>query len=130
MQADARLIEDVEDAHQAAADLPSQADALRLAAGQSRRTSVESEIVQADVEQEADSAAQLLEHLASNGFLQWRQALFEITCLRIEPGGEITDGQSADFDERFAADADGPRLSVEALSLASRTADDAHVLFQ
>src|SRR5262249_21130512 len=57
-------------------------------------------------------------------------ALFEITCLRIEPGGEITDGQSADFDERFAADADGPRLSVEALSLASRTADDAHVLFQ
>ena len=64
VQADARLIEDVEDADQAAADLARQADALGLAAGKGRGGAVERQIMQADVEQEAEPAADFLEHFA------------------------------------------------------------------
>ena len=63
VQADRRLVEDVEHADQAAADLPGQADALRLAAGERRGGAVEREVVQADVEQEAEPAADFLQHL-------------------------------------------------------------------
>ena len=55
MQADGRLVEDVEHADQAAADLAGQADALGLAAGERRGGAVERQIMQADVEQEADA---------------------------------------------------------------------------
>ena len=55
MQADARLIEDVEHADQAGADLPGQANALGLAAGEARGRAIEREIMQADVEQKADA---------------------------------------------------------------------------
>ena len=60
VQADRGLVEDVQDADQAAADLPRQADALRLAPGEGRRRPVEGEVVQPDVEQEAEPAADLL----------------------------------------------------------------------
>ena len=53
VQADRRLVEDVEHADQAGADLGGQPDALRLAAGQRARRPVEGEVVEADVEQEA-----------------------------------------------------------------------------
>ena len=43
---------------------------------------------------------------------------------------EIADGHGTDFDERLAADADGPGLGVEPLALARGAADHAHVLFQ
>ena len=49
MQADRRLVEDVEHADQPAADLAGQADALRLAAGERRGGAVERQVVQADV---------------------------------------------------------------------------------
>ena len=48
-----RLVEHVEHADQAGADLGGQPDALRLAAGQGGRGPVEREVVQADVDQEA-----------------------------------------------------------------------------
>ena len=56
VQADGRLVEDVEHADQAGADLGGQPDALGLAAGQRARRAVEREVVQADVEQEAAAA--------------------------------------------------------------------------
>ena len=62
VQADARLVEDVEHAHQAGADLGGQADALGLAAGQGGRGPVEREVVEPDVEQEAQPLLDLLEH--------------------------------------------------------------------
>ena len=63
VQADARLVEDVEHAHQARADLRRQADALRLAAGERVRRAVEREVVQADVDEEAEPRLDLLENL-------------------------------------------------------------------
>ena len=65
MQPDARLVEHVEHAHQARADLRRQPDALRLAARQRARSPVEAEIVQADAEQQIQPAANVIQHLSS-----------------------------------------------------------------
>ena len=62
VQADAGLVEHVEDADQAGADLGGEPDALRLAARQRARGPVEGEVVEADVEQEVEPLLDLLEH--------------------------------------------------------------------
>ena len=66
VQADARLVQDVEHAHQAGADLRRQPDALRLAAGERRRGAVERQVVQPDIHQEAQPRLDLFEDLASD----------------------------------------------------------------
>ena len=63
VQADARLVEHVEHAHQARADLRRQADALRLAARERARAAVEVQVVEADAEQQLEPSADLLQHL-------------------------------------------------------------------
>ena len=63
MQADARLVEHVEHAHQPRADLRRQPDALRLAARERARAAVEVQVVEADAEQQLEPAANLLQHL-------------------------------------------------------------------
>ena len=65
MQPDARLVQHVEHAHQARADLRRQTDPLRLAARQRARSPVEAEIVQADAEQQIQPAANVIQHLSS-----------------------------------------------------------------
>ena len=62
VQPDRRLVEHVEHADQAGADLGGQPDALRLAAGQRGRGAVEREVVQPDVDEEAEPGVDLLEH--------------------------------------------------------------------
>ena len=57
VQADGRLVEHVEHAGQAAADLAGQADALRLAAGQRRRRPAQRQVIQADIDQELQPVA-------------------------------------------------------------------------
>ena len=52
VQADGRLVQDVEHPHQAAADLGSQADALRLTAGQGGRAAGQGQVIQAHIHQE------------------------------------------------------------------------------
>ena len=52
VQADRRLVEHVEHAGQAAADLAGQADPLALAAGERRRAAGQRQVVEADVDQE------------------------------------------------------------------------------
>ncbi len=61
MQADGRLVQDVEHAHQAGADLGGQADALRLAAGQGGGAATEGQVVEADVEQKGETCPDLLD---------------------------------------------------------------------
>ena len=57
MQADGRLVEDVQHAGQAAADLAGQPDALRFAAGQRRRRPAQRQIVEADIDEELQAVA-------------------------------------------------------------------------
>ncbi len=73
VQPDARLVEDVEHAHQPGADLGRQPDPLRLATGQRARGPVEREVVEADVEQEPEPLLDLLEHPLGDLALARRQ---------------------------------------------------------
>ena len=63
VEADRRLVEDVEDAHEARADLRREPDALRLAAGERRRRTVHRQVLETDVHEEAETRADLLEDL-------------------------------------------------------------------
>ena len=74
VQADRRLVEDVEDADQAGADLGGQPDPLRLAAGQRAGGPVQREVVEADVEQEVEPLLDLLEHPLGDLLLARRTA--------------------------------------------------------
>src|SRR5579884_3661544 len=80
VQADARLVQDVELAHQAQSDLDRQANALRFASGQSRRPAVEVQVVQADVEQQIQPGADLSQDLLSR-FLQARKGVYRLQQL-------------------------------------------------
>ena len=94
VQADRRLVEDVEHADQAAADLAGQADALRLAAGERRGGAVEREVFEADVVQEAEPAADFLEHFGGDQLL---------VAVELELGEELDRvgyGQLAHFGQR------------------------------
>ena len=62
VQPDRGLVEDVEDADQAAADLRRQPDPLRLSPGERRRRPVEAQVVEPDVEEEPKPLVDLLEH--------------------------------------------------------------------
>ena len=80
VQTDGRLVEHVEHADQAGADLGGEPDALRLAAGECPGGAVEGEVVEPDVEQEAEPLVDLLEHPLADlalavGHLQRRQVL-------------------------------------------------------
>ena len=57
VQADGRLVQHVQHAGQAAADLAGQADALRFAAGQRRRRPAQRQVIEADVDQELQPVA-------------------------------------------------------------------------
>ena len=66
VEPDRRLVEDVEDAHQRRPDLGRQPDPLGLAAGQGDRRPVEGQVVEPDVDEEAEPGADLLEDLVGD----------------------------------------------------------------
>ena len=66
VQADARLVEDVEHADERRADLRRQPDALRLAARERPRAAREVEVFEADADEKAEACADLLDNLGGN----------------------------------------------------------------
>ena len=96
VQADARLVEHVEDADQARPDLGREPDSLRLAAGQRAGGAVEGEVVQPDVDQEAEALVDLLEH--PNGDLLLARRQLE----RAEEVGGVADRERATLGDRSA----------------------------
>ncbi len=66
VQADRRLVENVEHADQAAADLAGQANALRFAAGERGGGAVERQVFEPHVDQKAEPAANFLEHFGGD----------------------------------------------------------------
>jgi hypothetical protein len=62
VQADRRLVQDVEHPDEAGTDLGREPDPLGLAAGQRPRRPVEGEVLEPDVQQEPQPGADLLEH--------------------------------------------------------------------
>ena len=77
VEADRRLVEDVEDAGQAGADLRREADALALAAAQCARLAVEVQVIEPDIVQEAEALVDLLEDGAGDLALLRGQPLLE-----------------------------------------------------
>jgi hypothetical protein len=73
VEADRGLVEDVEDAGQAGADLAGEADALALAAGQGAGGAIEVEIIEADIVEEAEPLVDLLEDRAGDSWC-WGRA--------------------------------------------------------
>ena len=125
VQADGRLVEDVEDADQAGADLGRQPDALGLAAGQRARGPVQGEVVEAHVEQEVEPLLDLLEHPL--GDLLLARGQLEVA----QVGGGLVDRQRADLGDVLAAlvlgaEGDRHRDGLEAAPPARRAGHLAH----
>jgi len=134
MQADRRLVQNVEHAHQPAADLPGQPDALRLAAGERGRGAVERQIIEAHIDQEPQPPANLFEHLDRDRLP--RVVVGELA----EELHRVGNAQAAHLGQRArgalgkrrmpAGDLDGPSLRVEPGSFASGARQHAHVLLE
>ncbi len=90
VQADGRLVQDVQHAHQSGADLGGQPDALRLAAGERARRAGEGQVAQPHVVQKAQPRVDLLEDLrGDHGLLLGEgQALEELPGV---PHGQVGD---------------------------------------
>ena len=108
MQADGGLVEDVEHAAEARADLRGETDALAFAAGERGGVAVEREIAEADGAEEFEA----LDDLAADAFGDEGFARGEVEIdgggeRAVErQGGEVGDGEAADFDgERFGTQA-------------------------
>src|SRR5699024_6392900 len=121
VQADARLVEDVEDPDEPGADLRGQPDALGLATGEGARGPGQGEVVEPDVEEEAEPGVDLLDHLLGDLPLPVREVV------RDEESGRYADGERRDVRDAPAADEDGERLRLEPRALARRARDLAHV---
>src|SRR4029078_6576632 len=115
VQADRRLVEDVEDTRQAGADLGRQADALSFAPGQRRGAAAEREIPDADVVQEAQAIADLAQEAPRARVL----ALGELEALDRAQGGR--DRQRDVLGDGPALDADGAAFRPQAIALAIGT---------
>src|SRR5216683_2891804 len=114
VQADRGLVEHIEHAGQPGADLRRQPDALALAAGKRARGARQSEIVEADIEQERQPLADLLQD--ARGDL----VLLRVERLRhgLEPLAGAPHRQFGDFADMLAADLDAQRLRLEPIAVA------------
>ena len=94
MQADRRLVEHVEHADQSGADLGGQPNALCLTAGQCGRRARQRQVLQPDVEQEAEPRLDLLEHLPGDRLLARPegQRVEELRAVGDRQLGDLGDG--------------------------------------
>src|SRR6202030_4321088 len=106
MQADGRLVENVEDAAEARADLRGQADALGFAAGKRGGGTIEAEIAEADGEKKIEALGDFFQGAAGDFALAGSELgkNFVDRGARGSEGkrSEIGDGPTGEFDgERF-----------------------------
>src|SRR5439155_25282771 len=120
VEADRWLVEDVEDADQARADLRRQSDTLPLAARQCRGTPIEREVIETDVDQEPETRDDLLQDRPGDLGLGRRE--LEVAEEGCRGGGR----ESRDLDDVPPADADEPRLAAEPRALARRAGPVGH----
>ena len=114
MEADGRLVEDVEDADQPRADLGGEPDPLALPAGEAPRRPLQAQVVHADVEEEAEALADLLHHpLRHLHLLRGKRD-------RHEEGEALPDRQPADLVDVLPPDGDGEALLLQPGAQAGR----------
>jgi len=97
---DRGLVEDVQHAHQARPDLSCQPDPLGLATRQRLAGPIERQVVETDIEQEAQAGRDLLEDLAGDGHLALgqllRQTRDKVAGSRDRQGGDLPDVSTVD----------------------------------
>ena len=122
VQADARLVEHVEHAGEAGADLGRQADALRLAARERGRRAGEVEVAEADVDEEVEPDLDLAQHLRGDRLL----AVGELEPIHERPG--IGEAQQADVGDAVVVDEHREHLGLQSLAVADGARHLAQVL--
>ena len=114
VEADGRLVEDVENADQPRPDLRGQPDPLALPAGEASRSPVQAQVVHADIEQKAEPQPDLLHHpLRHVEFLrgEWN---------RREKVQALPDRKAADLADVFPAYGHGQTFLLQACAQAGR----------
>ena len=102
VQADRRLVEHVEHAGQAGADLRGEADALALAAGQRAGGARQGQVVEPDIDQERSRSRISLRMRPAISFClavsRWRQLGEPVRCASDRQLGDLADMRAADLD--------------------------------
>ena len=124
VEADRRLVEHVQHAAQAAADLAGEADALGFAAGKRRGGAAECEIVESDVDQEREPVFDFANQLAGDFLFVRREPPF------FDLGDQLAQRRAADLVERAVAEADGRRIVAQPAAAAFAAVDLADELFE
>ncbi len=132
VQADARLVEDVEHAHQAGADLRRQPDPLRLAAGKGVCRPIERQVIETDIDQEAEPLADLLQDLAGDQVLalgqrRARSSRPDRPRAASKKSRLSRHGMRRDLDDALAVDEHRPGFRLESRALAGRAEPRRHV---
>src|SRR5258708_4159968 len=108
VEADARLVKNVENAAKARTNLRGKANALRLAAGKRGGGTIQAEIAEADSEQELDTLGNFFQRTRRDFFLALGEVRQDFCNGRARgtqrERGEIGEGQATELDrERFGA---------------------------
>ncbi len=114
MQADGRLVQHVKHARQPRADLRGEPDALAFAAGERAGIAAEREIIEADIVQEAQALADLLQNARGDLVLLAR----ELARQRPEPVVRRPDRKPRRLADMLAVDLHRERLRLQAEALA------------
>ncbi len=122
MQADRRLVEDVEDADQRRSDLGRQPDPLGLAAGERGGRAVEREVADPDVLEEPQPLLDLAKDQPRDVPLGLGQRDL------VEPAPRLAHRERGELVDRHPADEDGARFRPQARALARRARHDRHEL--
>ena len=124
MQADARFVQNIQHARQAAAYLRCQTDALRFAAAQRPRASVERQVIKAYVVEELQARHNLLQYLMRNYLLLRRQLQL---CKELQA---VAHRQRSNLADIFTADKNCQCLRLQTAAMAGRAGSARHKLLQ
>ncbi len=122
VEPDRRLVEDVEDADELRADLRREAEPLRFAAGERQRRAVERQVADADVVEEGQPLADLLDDPRADQLLDLGQ------LERFEELERPRNGHLRELVDVEVADGDGEHLGLEPRAVARGAGAEGHVL--
>ncbi len=123
VEADARLVQHVQDADETGADLRRQPDPLRLPPAQRPGRAHQGEVVEAHIEEEAETRLDLLEHLRGDRPFPFPE------LERVQEMTRFAERELTDLGDRLAADAHREHLGLQPSALAHGARHLAHERF-